>query len=98
MSPNKRIALDEIELATRLATGETQRECALRYGVTGPVIGRRVDGWRLTLTDGLTDTRRVLYWRDHASAVRVARRWLHKTTKATCWAPTAIELAEESAP
>lgn len=96
VSPKKRIELDEIELATRLATGETMRECAIRYGVTGPVVGRRVTAWRQAVTTGLDDPRRVLYWRDRASSTRVARRWLFLQTKDPRWAPTSVELAAES--
>jgi len=96
VSPKKRIELDEIELATRLATGETMRECAIRYGVTGPVVGRRVAAWRQAVTTGLEDPQRVLYWRDSASTTRVARRWLFLQTKDPRWAPTSVELAEES--
>jgi hypothetical protein len=96
VAPKKRIALDEIALATRLATGESMRECALELGVTGPVIKRRVDAWRLELAAGMELTPlRILYWRDDASYTRVARRWLYLKTQDPRWAPTRIELEDE---
>lgn len=96
VAPKKRIELDEIALATRLATGETMRECALELGVTGPVVKRRVDAWRLEIAAGMESLPlRVLYWRDDASYTRVARRWLFIRTRDSRWEPTEIEITAE---
>ncbi len=84
-------SVDEIALAKRLAIGDNMSRAAEFLGVTHPVIGRRVQAWRLEIAKELTDLDAVRYWRDRASPGHVARRWLFLQTRDPRWAPIDIE-------
>ncbi len=81
------VPVDESDLATRLALGDSLNECARTLDINVPVLHRRVRKWRRGLADDAKSDAEKLYWLEHASIARIARRWLWIQTSDERWRP-----------
>ncbi|MCA9720254.1 MAG: hypothetical protein KC468_36670 [Myxococcales bacterium] len=88
MSPRPKADVDELELARRVALGDSQRVLADVFEVPQSLVSRRITGWRQELAvAAASKPAAVSYWLREANSVRVARRYLYLKTQESRWAP-----------